>query len=77
MIISPVTYVFLTHERTKVIAYWQIAYFLITLTVLSIAASFRISIEFFLIFYGVSEAIMYAIYGLLAYKVVKDNRLNA
>jgi O-antigen/teichoic acid export membrane protein len=73
IIISPITFVFLTHEKTKIIVYWQIAYFFITLIVLSIAASFKISIEFFLIFYGVSEAIMYAIYGILAYRVVKKS----
>lgn len=66
-VISPVSTVFLTHNKIVTGVKWQVAYFVTTIIVLSIASA-NLSFENFLIVYGAHEALLYAIYLAMADK---------
>jgi O-antigen/teichoic acid export membrane protein len=72
IIVSPVTCVFLTHEKTKYVVNWQTLYFLITLITLSTATFLKVQLEIFLSVYALSEIMMYVLYYYWAQKVVKN-----
>lgn len=74
IIVSPITCVFLTHERTKYVVTWQTLYFLITLITLSTITFFKVQLEIFLSVYALSEITMYVLYYYWAQKVVKNIR---
>jgi O-antigen/teichoic acid export membrane protein len=75
-VVSPITTVFLTHGRTKALAFWQLIYFVLTLIILITVTLFKTSFETFLIIYAVSEVFLYSIYGLLAFKVIQDTKFG-
>lgn len=70
VVVSPTTTIFLTHHRTAAIVQWQSAYFLITLLALSLAGVW-LGIDGFLMVYAINELILYATYGVMAYRVAK------
>jgi O-antigen/teichoic acid export membrane protein len=72
IIVSPISCVFLTHEKTKYVVNWQALYFLVTLATLSTATFFKVQFEIFLSIYALSEILMYALYYYWAQKVVKN-----
>lgn len=71
-IVSPITCIFLTHEKTQYAVNWQTLYFLVTLITLSGATFLKVRLETFLSVYAFSEMVMYVLYYYWAQKVVKS-----
>ncbi len=72
IIVSPVTCVFLTHQKTKYVSTWQILYIIIIFVVLFVATKLNIKLELFLGIYALTEVLMYSLYYYWAQKVVKN-----
>ena len=68
-VVSPLSTIFLAIDRIKVASMWQLAYFIITLSVLVLAISFEF--EKFLWIYVFSEIVMYLLYFLLIIHTTK------
>lgn len=65
LIVSPVTSVFITHDRVGVGVSWQFGYFISTISVLWIAST-NLSFEYFLGVYALHEAVLYSVYLYMA-----------
>ncbi len=72
-IVSPISTVFLTHYRIKVVMSWQLAYFITSFVVLFYSSKL-FNFEYFLIVYGVHELIMYGLYLFMANRVVTNSK---
>lgn len=65
LIVSPVSSVFITHNRVGLGVRWQLGYFVSTICVLYIASA-NLSLELFLGIYALHEAVLYAVYLYMA-----------
>jgi teichuronic acid exporter len=71
-VISPVSTVFITHNKVGSGVKWQISYFISTITVLYFASRYVI-FDSFLIIYAIHEAIHYSVYLLMANLAAEKN----
>lgn len=69
-IVSPLSVTFLATKRLKVMAYWQIGYFLLTLNMFWFT---NITIEKFAIYFVILDLVTYLIYLLLIFNVAKKS----
>lgn len=65
LIVSPVSSVFITHNRVGSGVRWQLGYFVSTICVLYIASA-KLSLEYFLSVYALHEAVLYSVYLYMA-----------
>lgn len=65
LIVSPISSVFITHNRVGPVGVWQVTYFASTLVVLYLAAE-NLSFEHFLCVYAIHEAVLYSVYLYMA-----------
>ena len=68
-VVGPLSTIFLAIDRIKVASMWQLAYFVVTISVLVLATSFEF--EKFLWIYVFSEIVMYLLYFLLIIHTTK------
>lgn len=73
LIVSPVSSVFITHNKIGVGVRWQLGYFFSTVGLLYIA-SISLSFEGFLGFYALHEAISYSVYLYMANVAARETR---
>lgn len=71
-IVSPISTVFLTHYRIKLVMGWQVAYFVTSFVVLFYSSKL-FNFEYFLMVYGLHELVMYGLYLFMANKVVTNS----
>jgi O-antigen/teichoic acid export membrane protein len=72
-VVSPITTIFLTHNKLNSLIKWQPCYFLSTLTVLYLTTKF-LKLEIFLLIFCVHEIFWYSIYLYLANQVFNQNK---
>lgn len=73
VIVSPVSTIFLIANRIGMLSIWQVLYFIVTLSVLSVAKE-RLDFDHFILAFGCSECIMYGSYLFLAAHVAQQTR---
>lgn len=73
LVVSPLSSVFNATNRLKVASIWQVAYFLTTFLILGYCAYIlKLDVEKLLLIYVVHEVILYSLYYLLEYRMLKN-----